>query len=257
MISELVPTRGRPHNMKRLWDSILDTADNVKDIELCFYVDDDDDSGAWKMAQKLIKKYPDNIKAKLGPRICLSKAWNECYEIATGPIYHHCGDDIVFLSKGWDTLVKNQFDNIYPDKIALVYGRDHKKKHPKKAYHGWIHEQWVKACGYFLPPYFSAEMNDIWLTDVANMVGRKVFVKDIRMEHMHYVRGLAPFDQTYQDLKERKEKDKVKEIYKEKIKDREKNVKKLKRVIAQFKGEKKGKKRKGKAKRAHNLNLHE
>jgi hypothetical protein len=243
--------------MERLWNSILDTADNIKDIELCFYVDDDDDSGAWEMAEKLMAEYPDNIKAKLGPRICLSKAWNECYEISTGPIYHHCGDDIVFVSKGWDKIVKNQFNKVYPDKIALVFGRDHKKMVQHKAYHGWIHKKWVKACGYFLPPYFSAEMNDIWLTDVAKMVGRKVFIKDIQLNHMHYNRGLAEFDQTYQDLKEFKERDNVKEIYKNKIKERRKNAKALKEVINQFKGKKIPKKLKGRAKRGHNLNLHE
>ena len=41
-ISILVPTRKRVQNVKRLIESVYNTAQNIKNIELLFYVDDDD-----------------------------------------------------------------------------------------------------------------------------------------------------------------------------------------------------------------------
>ena len=49
--------------------------------------------------------------------------WNRCYEISSGDIVMHCGDDIRFRTKGWDTKVLNKFKE-YKDKIVLVYGDD-------------------------------------------------------------------------------------------------------------------------------------
>ena len=192
MISILMPTRQRPLNVFRLWQSVLETADDVSNIEMILYIDEDDHS------------YDDLevpfIKVS-GERIILSEMWNKCYEKASGDILMHCGDDIIFRTKGWDTIVSNKFKE-YPDNIAFVYGNDGSHFNGVFGTHGFIHRDWVEAVGYFVPPYFVSDYNDTWLNDVAKMIGRHIHV-DIFTEHMHYLFGKAVIDKNTLDRLDR------------------------------------------------------
>ena len=42
-ISLLLPTRGRPHLVQRIFQSLISQTANLEDIEVVLYVDDDDD----------------------------------------------------------------------------------------------------------------------------------------------------------------------------------------------------------------------
>jgi hypothetical protein len=187
-----MPTRERPLNIYRLWQSILETADDVSNIEMILYIDEDDHSY-------------DNLEVPFikvsGERIILSEMWNKCYEKASGDILMHCGDDIIFRTKGWDTIVSNKFKE-YPDNIAFVYGNDGSNFNGVFGTHGFIHKDWVEAIGYFVPPYFVSDYNDTWLNDVAKMIGRHIHV-DILTEHMHYLFGKAVIDKNTLDRLDR------------------------------------------------------
>lgn len=221
MISLLCPTRKRPHNIKRLYQSILDAADRPDEVELVIYIDDDDHS------------YDDmdlpNLVKVIGPRIVLSSMWNHCFEESNGDILMHCGDDIVFRSSGWDTKIKEVFDN-YPDKIVLVYGDDG-YKHEKLATHSFLHRKWVNAVGYFCPPYFSCDYNDNWLTELAEKIGRKVYLPDVYTEHMHPVAKKAVWDKTHRERLERGRRDDVANLYRKLETERIKDAKKLESAI--------------------------
>ena len=106
-ISLLLPTRERPDSMQRVWKSAIDTADHPKYIEICFYIDNDDLISIQE-AKKMKVKY-ERVMYKVGPRIVLSQCWNECYKISTGEILMQCGDDLIFRSNHWDTIVRNMF----------------------------------------------------------------------------------------------------------------------------------------------------
>jgi glycosyltransferase involved in cell wall biosynthesis len=43
-ISLLLPTRGRPHLLRRLFDSLAARTDNLDDLEVILYLDDDDET---------------------------------------------------------------------------------------------------------------------------------------------------------------------------------------------------------------------
>lgn len=214
MISLLLPSRKRFESLKELVQSVKDTADNPKDIEIMVYVDDDDDS-----YEEL-----DMVGYVRGPRIVLSQMWNRCYEEARGPIYQHCGDDLRFRTKGWDTIVKNKFKE-YPDKIAFLYGDD--GFWTEFGTHGFIHENWVKAVGYFVPPYFSSDYNDQWLNDVAKLIGRHVKIP-IMTEHLHFAFNKRPKDQVDEEREAKGARDNVMQMYKDKESERQADAEKLK-----------------------------
>lgn len=189
------PTRGRPQNVRRFIESIKSTSDNFSDIEILFYVDDDDDS------------FPDdvlsfNVRKIKGKRVWLTLAHNILYSNSSGEIIFYGGDDAVFKTTGWDSLVKKSFD-LSEDKILLVYGNDNGWYGSKIAIHGFVHKKWVEALGYFAYPGRGSSM-DRWVTEVAKKLNRATYLESIVIEHIHYRQGAASaeFDKTYQETYE-------------------------------------------------------
>lgn len=204
MISLLIPTRKRPNNIKRLIESIKDTVIDINDIELCFYIDDDDNESL-----ELINEIANTINTKAiqgtytgeyrTPTFFMP---NELVKICTGPIFFYGADDVVFRTKRWDKKVKESFDN-YEDKILLVYAPDgfQSGKVPV-ATHGFLHKNWVDIIGYLFPSVFNIAYNDTWITEVSELIKRRIYIEDMFIEHMHPAAGKAKLDDTYLTKKE-------------------------------------------------------
>lgn len=225
MISLLIPSKGRPQGMQTVLESAFSKAHNSQEIEIVFYLDEDDKDSILK-GQGLVDTYSStHVKYIVGPsERVLSKLWNHCYEQATGPYYHHCGDDVVFRTKDWDALVTSTFPE---DKIGFVFGRDGWVDSPRLGTHGFLHENWVQTVGYFVPPYFSADYNDTWLTDLARRIDRLYFRNDLFIEHMHFRKKKSEFDETYQERRRIAKEDQNKIIFDEKKPDRIADAEKL------------------------------
>lgn len=227
MISVLVPTRGRPHNMRRMVDSGRATADGHP--EYVFYIDDDDRPSR-DMAEELYAEAGD-VQWTHGPRgaLNLSQLWNECQKIAEYNVYQHSCDETIYRTPGWDTAVHQAFQ-MWPDGIGLVYGRD--GIHDENlATHGFITRTWVNAVGYFVPPYFSSDYNDLWLHEVAGAINRRVFLPDVFTEHMHPAVGKGPLDQTHQDRLARHGQDGVDALWNQLFSQRQEDARKLLNAI--------------------------
>lgn len=223
LISILVPSRGRPDEFSRMVTSCLDTAIHKRFVEIVAYVDADD---------PVRDMYParPQLRYVYGDRIVLSEMWNECYRKASGEIFMHCGDDIVFRTSGWDVVVREAFASS-EDKILLVHGDDCSPNTDALATHGFLHRRWVETVGYFVPPLFSSDWNDVWLTEVADMIGRRVKVP-IVTEHMHYAFGKAERDLNTDEREERGRRDNVVEIFQSTAKERRSDAAKLREVMA-------------------------
>lgn len=220
MISILIPTRKRPHNIQKLWDSIVRTVHNPIDIELVLYIDEDDKSYKnLKMPHKKVN----------GERIVLSDMWNVCAKEATNDIMMYCGDDVLFRTKNWDRTVINTFDR-YEDKIGFVFGRDGSVHDGKYGTHGFVHRNWFNALGYICPPVFSGDFSDTWINDVARMVDRHIHI-DILTEHMHPDFKKTELDDTYKEKYERMKRDRTAELYFEMEDERIKDAAKLRKVM--------------------------
>ena len=223
-ISILCPTRGRTDAMGRLVRSAREMAANPTEIEFIFYVDDDDENSAVE-ADHL------DATAVRGPRIVLSEMWNRCWNEARYDVAMHCGDDIIFRSPDWDLHVLYAFER-HPDKIVLVHGRDGYQD-AGLATHGFMHRRWVETLGYFVPPYFSSDYNDTWLTEIADAVGRRVYLPEVFTEHMHPVVGKGTWDQTHQERLARHQRDNVEQLYRELLPRRLDDIAKLTEAIRQ------------------------
>ena len=235
-ISLLCPTRSRPREMMRMWHSAVATAKNPESIEVIFYLDNDDSVGMAGLRLAATKRAA-QVSAVVGERIILSKCWNAAAEIAKGEILMHCGDDIIFRSRGWDAVAAEKIMS-FPDRIAFVYGRDGIMDE-ELGTHGFISREWAKATGYVVPPIFSSDYNDTWLNEVAEKIGRKFYLPDIYTEHMHFVAKKSVRDNTYRDRLKRHERDNVVKLWEDTAHLREQDAQKLLAHIASFDKEEK------------------
>jgi hypothetical protein len=159
-------------------------------IEVLAYVDLDD---------LYLTEYEqlDGVRLVTGPRIVLSECWNQLAQVAQGDILGMASDDIRYRTPGWDQKVRDAFDR-YPDRIAFVYGRDGFADR-RMGTHGFLSREWVNTVGYFTWGEFPADYADTWLNEIANMIGRRVYIPSILTEHLHPLAKKAEWDQTHKE----------------------------------------------------------
>ena len=226
LISVLVPSRGRPVELMRMAISALKTATHARRVEVIVRLDEDD---ATNYQPRIHSGH--GVRYIEGPRALLSDCWNECYHEAKGEILMHAGDDVEFKTPGWDVMVRNQFAQI-PDRIGLVFGDDLSTNFPDLATHGFLHLRWVEAVGYFLPPLFSCDWNDVWISEVAQKIGRLFPLPDMVIEHQHWSFDKRGKDDTDFEREQRGRDDGVEELFKRTAPDRKRDAEKLRKVMA-------------------------
>ena len=124
-------------------------------------------------------------------------------------------------------LAGTQFTN-----TSAIFGNDLSTNFPELATHGFLHRRWVDTVGYFLPPLFSCDWNDVWISEVAKKIGRAVPLPDMMIEHQHHSFGKREHDQTDAEREERGARDGVVDLYKRTSKEREQDAAKLRAVMA-------------------------
>lgn len=204
-ISLLVPTRKRKEQFLRFYSSAMELANHPGRVEVVYYTDEDDDS------YDELNLY--NAVRVVGKRVVLSNMWNRCHDEATGEIFGHMGDDIVFRTQGWDDIVREAFLD-YDDRILFAFGDDGSSESNRNEFgtHGFIHKNWVDVVGYFVPPYFVSDYNDTFLNDVSRRIGRHKSIP-ILTEHMHYSLGKSEIDENTRERLERAEKERPQDLY--------------------------------------------
>ena len=195
LISILCPTRSRPENVKRMVDSILSNADSPELCEFLFYVDNDDFTFPPEIER--LK----TVKVFRGPSMWISNLHNHLYINSRGEFLFSAGDDMIFRTSGWDTIVREKFRQI-PDKIGLVFGDDLGTHAGKIATHGFFHRKWVDSLGTWVQPG-RGSLWDLWSTETARKLDRLFFDKALVIEHRHYRQSSvgADFDSTYHRIR--------------------------------------------------------
>lgn len=224
MISILLPSRGRPENIVRLHNSVSLTA--VGPWEMIVRLDEDDPSCGDYLDYIESRLLP-HVRFLVGERVVLSEMWNHCWRQAYGDIFMHAGDDIVFSTRGWDGIVRAAFP---PDGIAFVHGDDLGGKGSWFGTHGFLRREWVDAVGIFAPPCFSSDFTDTWFNEVANLIGRRVFVP-IVTEHHHFSLGKGTLDLTHAERLVRHWKDNNEKIWADTAGERVEWADKLRKVM--------------------------
>jgi hypothetical protein len=191
-ISILCPTRNRPDQLVAMMDSALKMALKPQLIEFCLYIDLDDDSCGQI-------QFSENVKIVRGPRMWLSSMYNTLITAASGDYFFWSGDDVIFLTHGWDEELRQGIKS-FPSKLGVVHVNDMATSYPQKyATIGMVHRIWVDVFGYIFTPHLRDNGIDFWISNVANQTGRRLYLGDVKVEHRQYRQGKVTIDQTYID----------------------------------------------------------
>jgi len=232
-IALLVPSRERLAGKKRLADSILQTASNLDNLSLYFGIDDDDPTKS--EAIKMKSQYPfikiveiHNNKSFNG----LGNLWNICAKESKGEIIAMIGDDMQFVTKGWDKIILEEFSaqNCPADNIKMVYCYD--GRHGSKiSVNAFIHRRYMEITGYFMREEFKVDFIDVWLQQVFTALGRIKYRGDIHIEHLHWSFGKMPMDNVANNLRGHNYPAISQNLWKSTVKERIKEVEQIANII--------------------------
>ena len=214
-IDILVPTRNRPDNVLEFCEGVYGTTADRPNVEMLFYIDQDDettlnridDLTGWAEQHKDI-----HCRFHVGVRMGLAHVYEWMRQRVPGDVLMYTGDDIRFMTKGWDTMVRDAFVES-GDRIMLLWGKDPSRDQPFPD-NGFISRWGINCLKYMFPvfPPLNPEagdqgisFTDIWLEAVYNCVGRKRYMPEMEFHHHHWratgVSGTAL--ETSRELKER------------------------------------------------------
>lgn len=200
MIDILIPTRGRPERLSKTILSAKKKCSGEYEITYYVYVDEDD-LPTYNLLWHWIESGGKNIKYISDKQQILSQCWNDLYKLGTGEILFHGADDIIFETQDWDLKVVEHFKK-HPE--SLYYGQDgHQDKNCPT--HSFTSRSAADKIGYFVPPYFEADWNDVWLGEVYNKLGRRFYDETLMIRHNHVNVDAKFDDETYELARERRQ----------------------------------------------------
>ena len=201
MISLLLPTRGRPSLVNRLFTSITNTTSILDQIEVVLYVDEDD-VGSHGLDSKDFR-----VVRIIGPALTMGGYNSACLQKAQGDIVILANDDMVIRTSAWDDRIR-ELDAEFSDRIYLGYANDLFKKSRFCTFPIMSR----RACELLVNPYpteYRRAFIDIHLFDIFKRLqhaghNRIRYCNDLVFEHLHYRTGKAPYDETYRHTRNRR-----------------------------------------------------
>lgn len=116
--SFLLPTRGRPEQVRRFAQSVIETAADPSQIEVILCVDEDDPDSHHIDCLPLESK-----TVVVPPGLSMGALNRACFAASTGRYLMLINDDVIVRTKDWDTTILSLFRG-YQDDILLVHVND-------------------------------------------------------------------------------------------------------------------------------------
>lgn len=189
-----VPSRARPHNLKRLADALKATC--TGEYELIARIDDDDpELDGYKKV--------DGAEIIVGPRTFFTKSVNELAEIASKRGFTHLailGDDVLPETEGWDEKMISALN----DKLGVVYasdGLEHLHGYDLPTHVVVPIEMYQKLGWIGLPTSRHLFCDNAWRE--LGKLTQFIYLKDVKLTHLHRWNKAAPDDKTYQEANDK------------------------------------------------------
>lgn len=233
--SLLVPTRGRPQIVQRLFQSIVDTAADLSRLEIILGVDEDDAVSQALTHERLTVRHvvcPKGVP--LGVVTCRS------FEQAQGRFIAQVTDDVVMRTPNWDRIVLAAF-SMFPDDIALIHVNDLLFREQLCTF-PILSRRACAAIGP-CPTHYQRYRNDDHIYDTYNLLAhlgykRIVYLEEVIFEHKHYVTDLNGYTGNFFKSRDNKfyvTNDAIMavdaKVFDEKLPERKDNAMKLARLI--------------------------
>lgn len=179
MITILCPTRGRPKQFQRMYDSAMQTAKYPEKLHISAFIGSDDNS---------LGEYPKELKNGMifvGPPWSAVMAANflatRCNEYYPNTkLYMGGADDMIFSTPNWDEALIDAYDALN-NKIHVFALRDSRDENGTP--HPIISRDYVNVMGYMIPPIFLHWFVDTWTTEIAKANSCFTHLKEYLLVH--------------------------------------------------------------------------
>lgn len=193
-----VPSRGRPHNLKRLSEALKETC--TGEYTLFARLDNDDDT----LAEYL---QLEGIEFMVDKRIFFTSSVNELAQVADIEGFTHIailGDDVLPETVGWDEKMIAALDN----KLGVVYGSDGLEHlhGPDLPTHVVVPIEMYQKLGWIgLPASRHLFLDNAWRE--LGKLTQFIYLPDVKLTHLHRWNKAAPNDQTYEEANDKIKRD--------------------------------------------------
>jgi len=198
-ISLLVPSRERLNLKLTLISSIITSVKDINNVELVFGVDEDDPTRetAYKIADAIPFVRIVDIKNN-GKFIGINKIWNILADNTKEEIFGYIGDDMIFMTPNWDEMIMKEFTepDLPKDKIKLVHCYDGHRMRDEICVNAFVHRKYYEVLGYFTKEDFLINWSDQWMYQTFAAFHRVKWIKDIHIQHNHWIYGGRKKDKT-------------------------------------------------------------
>lgn len=187
----IVPSRGRPENIVRLYEALGRTN---ADVDLIVGVDADDPK---------IDEYVDacvnrNFILVISPERRRFGATLNSIAVRFADEYKYlawCGDDHLPITQEWDRFYRDELEKM---DAGIVYGNDLVQGINIPTQMGFT-SNIVKALGYAVPEGFIHLYIDNYFLELGRAIGGVCYLPDVIVQHLHPSAGGAQEDQTYRE----------------------------------------------------------
>jgi hypothetical protein len=195
----IVPTRGRPDNVRRLVAGLAETRTSAADF--VFVVDDDDPEAMayMRLADELLG-IPNGNRHRMAVvhRMRLGGTLNFIARLeADGyPAIGFMGDDHLPKTPEWDRYIATALE---ADGPRVVYGNDllQGAALPTAVF---MSTPVIQALGYMVPPgMVHLYLDNFWL-ELGRQTGGLVYLSEVIIEHLHPAAGKADMDDRYREV---------------------------------------------------------
>lgn len=193
-ISLLLPTRGRPQLLRRLFQSILDNTQDLNNVEIIMCLDDDDPQ-SHKIDEPRL-----NIVKLIGTKSTMGDYNTRCLNHSTGDIIILLNDDLTIDTLGWDRIISD-FVLTIPDEIFMAYPNDTESRGNMCTFPIMTR----KTCEILSNPYpkdYEALFIDQHIFDIFIRLrhlgkNRMFYLDNVIFEHKHFINGAVRSDVGY------------------------------------------------------------
>lgn len=194
-IGIIIPTRSRPHNIKRLYATWFEMLDLEVSTDCIIVLDKDDENKYERLEGFRYIIVENNTRGVNYPLNCAARHIYSEYEYIG-----FLGDDHIPRTKEWNSIMYNKLKSIGP--YGMVYGND-LLQGSKLATAIIMDSLFVKTLGYMAHPDFKhLFIDDFWMY-IGNYLKTLKYVDNVIIEHLHYSVGKSSVDELYESVNTR------------------------------------------------------
>jgi hypothetical protein len=197
MISLIVPTRGRPEQLRRLLDQLAQTTHELDRLEVVLVIDADDAPTQQIGDDRLLLQ-----RVIVPPGQTMGALNFAGHAACRGRYIMLLNDDVIPRTRGWDVVVRQVFA-AHPDDIALVHVNDLVMQRHLCTF-PIVSRRFCEIVGGICPRDYRRYRIDDHIEDHFNLLGvlgqrRIVYVPQVVFEHSNYVTQVSGLRQYFSD----------------------------------------------------------